>query len=596
MGFDKAIAALRAKRSALIPYRGSGGSVAEAAGKITQLQLRLDVAEGQREQYLTMQQETARTETELEKAQAELSALQQKIADAAQAVEAAVRQEQYAKLSRRYQQVSVQVANLLRAFPAGFLDSQSMRDAEAAAERLEILKNQTITTAADLHAQRVLKENAHFGQQLPTAEQIAHCCGSCEKYESLQFSIRAAEQENARQPKRSNALIITLLLLGIATALAGAWLAFLREFLYGGIAAGVVGIAMLIAAIILFSMKKSAHKNGDELLAKLHRDSDQCSAQIRAFLAPYYGIIEPMQFRSALTQLQRDLEAHAQAEQQLQDWKNRKAKHGAEMEKYHQELVAFFDRYQIKMGEDVRSHLYQLRDDIHEVRSLIAQKQELAAQLEEFGQEYATVLAAEPAPETDYQALKAREQTLRTGCTSLTEKLLHQKQQLQTLHQQAEPISQLREELEYWHSELAEDRENARILDATMEFLQRAKENLSTAYLGTIQSRFGYYLSQLDGNSGETYLIDPDFQVQLERSGKVRELAHFSAGEVDLVKLCMRMALVDALFKGQEMFVILDDPFVNLDDAHTALSRKLLHKLSSQRQILYLTCHSSRTM
>ena len=60
--------------------------------------------------------------------------------------------------------------------------------------------------------------------------------------------------------------------------------------------------------------------------------------------------------------------------------------------------------------------------------------------------------------------------------------------------------------------------------------------------------------------------------------------------------LCMHLALVDALFKEEPVFVILDDPFVNLDDDRTAQALKLLEKLSQRRQILYMTCHSSRTL
>ena len=60
--------------------------------------------------------------------------------------------------------------------------------------------------------------------------------------------------------------------------------------------------------------------------------------------------------------------------------------------------------------------------------------------------------------------------------------------------------------------------------------------------------------------------------------------------------LCMRLSLVDALFRNQKMFVVLDDPFVNLDDKHMAQARELLHALESERQILYLTCHSGRTV
>ena len=89
-------------------------------------------------------------------------------------------------------------------------------------------------------------------------------------------------------------------------------------------------------------------------------------------------------------------------------------------------------------------------------------------------------------------------------------------------------------------------------------------------------------------------LVTPDLDVLLERYGAARELGYFSAGQADMVMLGMRFALVDALFRGTKPFVILDDPFVNLDDSHTARALELLKKLARDRQIIYLTCSSSR--
>ena len=81
----------------------------------------------------------------------------------------------------------------------------------------------------------------------------------------------------------------------------------------------------------------------------------------------------------------------------------------------------------------------------------------------------------------------------------------------------------------------------------------------------------------------------------LERYGQARELGYFSAGQGDMIMLGMRLALVDALFRQEKPFVILDDPFVNLDDDHTARALELLKDLARDRQIVYLTCSSSRT-
>ena len=127
-----------------------------------------------------------------------------------------------------------------------------------------------------------------------------------------------------------------------------------------------------------------------------------------------------------------------------------------------------------------------------------------------------------------------------------------------------------------------------------MALLEQAKENLSGSYLGPIRRSFEGYLNRLWDEQAGSVLVTPDLDVQLERYGQARELGYFSAGQTDTVMLCMRLALVDALFAEEKPFVILDDPFVNLDDERTQEALALLKTLSEDRQIIYLTCNSSR--
>lgn len=96
--------------------------------------------------------------------------------------------------------------------------------------------------------------------------------------------------------------------------------------------------------------------------------------------------------------------------------------------------------------------------------------------------------------------------------------------------------------------------------------------------------------------TGEKALVTSDLEVRLERQGGIRELGYFSAGQTDIVMLCMRFALVDALFAEVKPFVILDDPFVNLDDTHTEIALAMLKELAKDRQILYLVCNQSRAL
>ena len=157
-------------------------------------------------------------------------------------------------------------------------------------------------------------------------------------------------------------------------------------------------------------------------------------------------------------------------------------------------------------------------------------------------------------------------------------------------------IPEIRDELQMWQEKKLADQKKADLLDDTMALLEQAKENLATSFMGPIRSSFAQYLDQLWAQQEGKVLVTADLDVQMERYGIARELGYFSAGQTDMVMLCMRFALVDALFAEEKPFVILDDPFVNLDDARIAEALRLLERLAADRQIIYLTCSSSRAL
>lgn len=58
--------------------------------------------------------------------------------------------------------------------------------------------------------------------------------------------------------------------------------------------------------------------------------------------------------------------------------------------------------------------------------------------------------------------------------------------------------------------------------------------------------------------------------------------------------LCMRLALVDSLFSEKRGLLILDDPFINLDDDNLKYALNMLEQLGKEMQIIYLVCNSGR--
>ena len=89
--------------------------------------------------------------------------------------------------------------------------------------------------------------------------------------------------------------------------------------------------------------------------------------------------------------------------------------------------------------------------------------------------------------------------------------------------------------------------------------------------------------------------IDANINLKVREHGELRETKWLSAGYQDLIGVCMRLALVDAMFKEEKPFLILDDPFVNLDQEKVDCGNQLLLSVSEEYQVIYFTCHDSRS-
>jgi uncharacterized protein YhaN len=130
---------------------------------------------------------------------------------------------------------------------------------------------------------------------------------------------------------------------------------------------------------------------------------------------------------------------------------------------------------------------------------------------------------------------------------------------------------------------------------ATQDFLQRAREQFTARYMAPISNAFRKYYHLLVGTEEEqNWQIDANINFRLKEQGELRETKWLSTGYQDLIGICMRLAMVDAMYQGEKPFLILDDPFVNLDEEKTKRGMHLLMAVAQEYQILYFTCHSSR--
>ena len=90
--------------------------------------------------------------------------------------------------------------------------------------------------------------------------------------------------------------------------------------------------------------------------------------------------------------------------------------------------------------------------------------------------------------------------------------------------------------------------------------------------------------------------MTPNFEIRYERNGMERSEKHLSAGQRSICAFCFRMALIENMYTDEKPFLILDDPFVNLDQKHLDRVKVILKKISENLQIIYFTCHESRAV
>ena len=110
-----------------------------------------------------------------------------------------------------------------------------------------------------------------------------------------------------------------------------------------------------------------------------------------------------------------------------------------------------------------------------------------------------------------------------------------------------------------------------------------------------MQESFRTFLQSLTNEQAPESVMDTSFEIRMREGGQSRTMESFSRGQRDTVELCVRLSLTEALYdEGEVPFLLLDDPFVNLDDEHLLAARTLLDRLAQKYQILYFVCHKER--
>ena len=166
---------------------------------------------------------------------------------------------------------------------------------------------------------------------------------------------------------------------------------------------------------------------------------------------------------------------------------------------------------------------------------------------------------------------------------------------LESLQSQYEEWEEHRLRLEELRNIQVQEQQKYHHILKVQEYLVKAKESITNRYSAPRLKSFCEYYGMITKKSVEQFHIDANINITKNEQGKQREMSTLSSGYRDLIGICLRVALVDAMYQEERPILIMDDPFTNLDDAKMKEAKNFLEYVAKRYQVIYFTCSSERS-
>ncbi len=447
---------------------------------------------------------------------------------------------------------------------------------------------------------------------------------------SLSFN---APNKISGKPKASGAVLI--ILSAVLMAL-GAGVCFVH--LIAGIALTAVGAVALIASLLLASVRK--------MVSAGNGASPEDIRKTEEFLLKF-GFSRDADVSAAVDRLKAALrlnEQIADCEQRMQSLKQELADTLAVCWRFMDEYGALRDEAPHKAFETLsrrrdrylnevipaRENSDNLDKKIRELEKGISEKFSAlgaAAAPENFAQKFEQIKSdaeafarfAQELSETEREAAECFErdniekmsapenatsvEELSDSIANLEQKLSEILEQIPKLMLEAEKLSQSRMQQNEFEELIEAETEvqhqyslKLSNLKLTQELLLAAKNELAEKYSAGINSSFAEYSSRFFDAAANDARLGSELELSVERQGVGRTAEFFSSGQQSVMDVCLRLSLIDAMFEKEKPFLLLDDPFNTLDEKNLKSALSLLKQVSNKLQIIYFTCHNSRSI
>ncbi len=156
----------------------------------------------------------------------------------------------------------------------------------------------------------------------------------------------------------------------------------------------------------------------------------------------------------------------------------------------------------------------------------------------------------------------------------------------------AEQVAGHSERLAWWEEQLATLQRKARVYERTLHEIEHAEQATMRTATRFLEGRMVADVERVtDGRYRRIAVDDKTLDIRLfsPEKGDWVDVRSLSQGTLDLVYLAARLGLVRLVTGDRRPPLVLDDPFVTLDDDRARRALEILREISRDFQVIYLT-------
>lgn len=260
-----------------------------------------------------------------------------------------------------------------------------------------------------------------------------------------------------------------------------------------------------------------------------------------------------------------------------------------------QQVEEFFKKYGFGMEEKPDEQLLLIRDmadDYYDAVKNLKEAQKTLADFEELKKEELKETPGEHA--VSLKDAEKEAEKINASIDNARQNIIAYENRLDTLRESLDEWEELGDTLKELKLEQEEEKKLYKYTSTAKDALVKAKETMTSRYVKPLLESLKTYYKTITGLNPEVLHMDANTNITIDEAGLQRDAELFSTGYRDLFGIALRVAFADAMYTEEIPFLIMDDPFVNLDDSKLKNVREFLKILSEKYQILYFSCSTAR--